>query len=93
MTRGPIWGHRNRTKKSQNLKSSSEVTYLMYKLCKLGNKCVKILKFWRTELSYAQNKNRGKRIRLLGMNTYPSLNDIMEIRCNKCIRSEQGYDV
>ena len=59
---------------------------------KFGNKCVKILKFWRTELSYAQNKNRGKKIRLLGMDTCPSLNDIMEIRCNKCTRSEQGYD-
>ena len=35
MTRGPIWGNRNRTKKSQNLKSSSELTYRMYKLCKL----------------------------------------------------------
>jgi hypothetical protein len=59
---------------------------------KFGNKCVKILKFWRTELSYAQNKNRGKKMRLLGMDTCPSLNDIMEIRCNKCTRSEQGYD-
>ena len=29
MTRGPIWGNRNRTKKSQNLKSSSELTYRM----------------------------------------------------------------
>jgi hypothetical protein len=28
---------------------------------------VKILKFWRTELSYAQNKNRSKKMRLLGM--------------------------
>ena len=35
MTRGPIWGNRNGTKKSQNLKSSSELTYRMYKLCKL----------------------------------------------------------
>ena len=35
MTRGPIWGNRNRTKKSQNLKSSSELTYRMYKMCKL----------------------------------------------------------
>ena len=59
---------------------------------KFGNKCVKILKFWRTELSYAQNKNRGKKMRLLGMDTCPSLNDIMEIRCNKCTRSEQRYD-
>ena len=59
---------------------------------KFGNKCVKILKFWRTELSYSQNKNRGKKMRLLGMDTCPSLNDIMEIRCNKCTRSEQGYD-
>ena len=57
-----------------------------------GNKCVKILKFWRTELSYAQNKNRGKKMRLLGMDICPSLNDIMEIRCNKSTRSEQGYD-
>ena len=59
---------------------------------KFGNKCVKILKFWRTELSYAQNKNRSKKMRLLGMDTCPSLNDIMEIRCNKCTRSEVGYD-
>jgi hypothetical protein len=29
-------------------------------------------------------------MRLLGMDTCPSLNDIMEIRCNKCTRSEQG---
>ena len=36
---------------------------------KFGNKCVKILKFWRTELSYAQNKNWGKKMRLLGMDT------------------------
>jgi hypothetical protein len=35
MTRGPIWENRNRTKKSQNLKSSLELTYRMYKLCKL----------------------------------------------------------
>jgi hypothetical protein len=27
MTQGPIWGNRNGTKKSQNLKSSSELTY------------------------------------------------------------------
>jgi hypothetical protein len=57
-----------------------------------GYKCVKILKFWRTELSYAQKKNRGKTMRLLGMDICPSLNDIMEIRYNKCTRSEQGYD-
>ena len=44
---------------------------------------MKILKFWRTELSYAQNKSRGKKMRLLGMDTCPSLNDIMEIRYNK----------
>jgi hypothetical protein len=43
-------------------------------------------------LSYAQNKNRGEKMRLLGMDTYPSLNDIMEIMCNKCTRSEQVYD-
>jgi hypothetical protein len=53
-----------------------------------GKKCMKILKFWRTELLYAQNK----KMLLLGMDTCPSLNDIMEIRCNKCTRSEQGYD-
>jgi hypothetical protein len=28
----------------------------------------------------------------LGMDICPSLNDIMEIRCNTCTRSEQGYD-
>ena len=39
-----------------------------------------------------KTKNRGKKMRLLGMDTCPSLNDIMEIRCNKCTRSEQGYD-
>ena len=59
---------------------------------KFGNKCVKILKFWRTELSHAQNKNRAEKMGLLGMDTCPSLNDIMEIRCNKCTRSEQRYD-
>ena len=59
---------------------------------KFGNKCVKILKFGRTELSYAQNKNRDKKMRLLGMDSCPSLNDIMEIRCNTCTGSEQGYD-
>ena len=57
-----------------------------------GKKCMKILKFWRTELSYAQNKNEGKKMLLLGMDTCPSLNDIMEISRNKCTRSEQGYD-
>jgi hypothetical protein len=51
---------------------------------KFGNKCVKILNFWRTELSHAQNKNRAEKMGLLGMDTCPSLNDIMEIRCNKC---------
>ena len=59
---------------------------------KFGNKCVKILKFWRTELSYAQTKIGAKQMRLLGMDTCPSLNDIMEIRCNRGTRSEQGYD-
>jgi hypothetical protein len=28
---------------------------------KFGNKCVKILKFWKTELSYAQTKTGAKR--------------------------------
>jgi hypothetical protein len=41
---------------------------------------VKILKFWKTELSYAQNKNRREKMRLLGIDTCPSLNDTMEIR-------------
>jgi hypothetical protein len=50
------------------------------------------LKFWRTDLSHAQNNNRGEVMRLLEMDTYPSLDDIMEIRCNKCTRSEQVYD-
>jgi hypothetical protein len=40
MTRGPIWGNRNRTKECQNLKSSSELTYRMYKLCKLLLVCI-----------------------------------------------------
>ena len=48
--------------------------------------------FWRTELSYAQNKQRGEKERLLGIDTCPSLNDIMGIRCIKCSRSEQVYD-
>ena len=51
---------------------------------KFGNKYMKILKFWRTERSYGQNKNRGEKMCLLGMDTCPSLNDIMDIRCNKC---------
>ena len=39
-----------------------------------------------------KKKNRGEKTGLLGMDTCPSLNDIMEIRCNKCSRSKQGYD-
>jgi hypothetical protein len=35
MTLNPIWGNGNRTKKSQNLKSLSELTYRMNKLCTL----------------------------------------------------------
>jgi hypothetical protein len=42
---------------------------------KFGNKYVKILKFGRTELSYGQNKNRGEKMGLLGMDRCPSLND------------------
>jgi hypothetical protein len=34
----------------------------------------------------------NKKMRLLGMDTCLSLNDIMEIRCNTCTRSEQGYN-
>ena len=50
------------------------------------------LKILETELSYAQNKNRREKMPLLGMDTCPSLNDTMEIRLNKCTRSELGYD-
>ena len=39
-----------------------------------------------------KTKTGAKRCLLLGMDTCPSLNDIMEIRCNKCTRNEQGYD-
>jgi hypothetical protein len=39
-----------------------------------------------------KTKTGAKRLRLLGMDTCPSLNDIMEIRCNKCTRSEPGRD-
>ena len=44
------------------------------------------LKFWRTELSYmyAQNKKRGGKERLSVIDTCPSLNEIMGIRCIKC---------
>ena len=31
------------------------------------------LKFWRTELSYVQNKNIGENVRLLGIDAYPIL--------------------
>jgi hypothetical protein len=44
---------------------------------KFVNNCVKILKFWKTELSYAQNKNRSEKMSLLGMDTCPRLNDTM----------------
>jgi hypothetical protein len=50
---------------------------------KYGNKCVKILKFWRTELSYAQNKNRGKKMRLFEMDTFPSLINNVNDRVRK----------
>jgi hypothetical protein len=50
---------------------------------------VKILKFWKTELSYAENKNRGKKMHLLGMDTCPSLNDVMEIRLSDCFAMYQ----
>jgi hypothetical protein len=39
-----------------------------------------------------KSKTRGEKMRLLGMDTCPSFNDIMEIRCNKCTGSEQVYD-
>ena len=82
----------DRVRKVRKIKIYIFGTFLILSL-KFGNKCVKILKFWRTELSYAQSKNRGKKMHLLGMDTCPSLNNIMEIRCNKCTRSEQGYDI
>jgi hypothetical protein len=45
------------------------------------------------ELSYRMHKAKtDKKMRLLGMDTCSSLNDIMEIRCNTCTGSEQGYD-
>jgi hypothetical protein len=51
---------------------------------------LKILENW--AIVCTKKKNRGEKMRLLGMDTWPSLNDIMEIRCNKCTRSEHGYD-
>ena len=47
---------------------------------------MEILKFWRTELSYAQNKNRDEKVHLLGIDNGPSLNEIMKIRCIKHTR-------
>jgi hypothetical protein len=65
----------------------TEVTYhciyfndRVRKVKKIGNKCLKNVNFWRTELSYGQSKNRGRKMRLLGIDTCPSLNDVMEIR-------------
>ena len=81
----------DRVRKVPKIKIYIFGTFLILSL-KFDNKCVKILKFGRTELSYAQNKNRGKKMLPLGMDACPSLNDIMEIRCNKCTRSEQGYN-
>jgi hypothetical protein len=49
----------------------------------------RIILFWAKLLS---GRDRGGKMRLLVMNTCLSLNDIMEIRCNKCTRSEQVYD-
>jgi hypothetical protein len=52
MTLGPIWGNRNRTKKSQNIKSSSEVTYCknIHEIISLqGKKCKKF--------NFFQNQN------------------------------------
>ena len=57
MTRGPIWGNRNRTKKSQNLKSSSELSYRMYKLCKLLLVCT-------FQNHYDENKTITKKIKI-----------------------------
>jgi hypothetical protein len=43
---------------------------------KFGNKCVKILKFGRNELSYAQNKNRGTHWKTLADLKFISLTTI-----------------
>ena len=59
MTRGPIWGNRNRTKKSQNLKCSSELTYRMYKLCKLLLVCTFQIKVI-TKLPNSEQSYKGK---------------------------------
>ena len=37
-------------------------------------------------------QKQSEKMLLLGMDTCPSLNGIMEIRCIKCTRSEQVYD-
>jgi hypothetical protein len=44
MTLNPIWGNGNRTKKSQNLKSLSELMYRMNKLCTLLLVCTLLQK-------------------------------------------------
>ena len=64
-----------------------------WSLCeKFGKKMCENLKILENWAIVCTHKNRRKKIRLLGIDTCPSLNDIMEIRCNKCTRSEQGYD-
>ena len=52
---------------------------------------MKILIFWSTEISHAQSKKKGENARLLGIETCPSLNEIMEIRCIKRTQSKQLY--
>ena len=66
------------------------VLFMMYN--EIHAPCACAINVWKSDLSYAQNKNRGRKMHLLGMDTCPSLNDIMEIRYNKCTRSEQRYD-
>jgi hypothetical protein len=86
------WSNYIRSSLTERRVDSSALLCLLQSHEKWGNKGVKILKFWRTELSYKQNKNRCERVRLLVIDTCPSLNKIIEIWCIKCTRSEKLYD-
>ena len=84
------WSNYIRSSLALDLNSTSVIRKVPCE--KSSNKWVKILKFWRIEMSYVQNKNRGGKVRLLGIATCPNVNDIMDIMCIKCTRSEQVYD-
>ena len=84
------WSNYFRSSLALDSTSTSVIRRVLYE--KWSNKWVKILKFWRNELSYAQNKTKDEKQRLLGIDTCPSLNDIMEIRCIKCTRSKHVYE-